>query len=93
MINYERLKQIIEYFGESQNKLSNRFGINQSVFVRYELGKRTIPDDYKQQLYQIDIDLNWLLTGDGSMFVENGVNDSLSIERKYDVTILIPMQI
>lgn len=35
--------------------------------------------------------MNWLLTGDGSMFVENGDNDSLSIERKYDETILIPM--
>jgi phage repressor protein C with HTH and peptisase S24 domain len=65
---YNRLKEIREYFNESQNKFSGRFDINQSTYSRYEKG-RPIPDELKLQLLQLGININWLLSGEGRMFI------------------------
>ncbi len=74
---YERLKEIRDYFGESQNKFSNRFGLTQSAYGRYEVGKRSIPDDLKIQLIQNGVNMNWLLSGEGEMFI-NSEDNSLN---------------
>ena len=64
-----RLKLIRDQYGESQAKFSLRFGIAQNTWGQYEIGKRSIPDDLKKQLADIGINLHWLVTGDGSMYL------------------------
>ena len=64
-----RLKVIRDQYGESQAKFSRRFGIAQNTWGQYEIGKRSIPDDLKKQLATIGINLHWLVTGDGSMYL------------------------
>lgn len=70
----DRLKLIRDGFDESQAKFSKRFGIAQNTLGQYEIGKRSIPDDYKKKLADIGINLHWLVTGDGSMYLSEDVS-------------------
>lgn len=62
-----RLKLIREYYNESQAKFSKKLGIAQNTWGQYEIGKRSVPDELKQQLAAMGIDIHWLVTGEGSM--------------------------
>lgn len=65
----DKLKLIREHTGESQAKFAKRFSIPQQTYANYELNKRNIPDDFKMKLYRdLNVDLNWLVTGEGAMF-------------------------
>lgn len=66
-----RMKLIRESYGESQAKFSLRFGLAQNTYGQYEIGKRAIPDDFKLQLAEkYKVNLHWLITGEGSMFID-----------------------
>lgn len=65
----DRLKLIRGRFEESQAKFSKRFGIAQNTWGQYEIGKRSIPDDLKSQLANMGINIHWLVTGDGAMYL------------------------
>lgn len=65
---YVRLKELREWYGESQAKFAQRFGIAQNTYGQYEIGKRSIPDDFKTMLAESGVDMNWLITGQGDMF-------------------------
>jgi phage repressor protein C with HTH and peptisase S24 domain len=67
-----RLKLIREYHNESQAKFAIRFDLPQSTYAQYEKGGRSIPDDLKQQLAELGVDMNWLITGQGDMFASPG---------------------
>lgn len=91
----DRLRLIRENIGESQSKFCKRFSLPQQTYANYELNKRSIPDDLKMKLFsELDVDLNWLVTGHGTMFRDGSgaeaCGDIPSIpEDKY--THLIPM--
>ena len=64
---YDRLKIIREADGSSQARFAAKFGVAQSTYGQWELGKRSIPDEFKIQLSNIGVNLHWLITGEGQM--------------------------
>lgn len=64
---YDRLRMIREANGSSQARFAAKFGIAQSTYGQWEIGKRAIPDEFKVQLSNIGVNLHWLLTGEGQM--------------------------
>ncbi|MCY1150800.1 MAG: hypothetical protein OWP43_00045 [Sphaerochaetaceae bacterium] len=65
---YTRLKENREYYNESQNKLLGSFDINQSNNSRFD-NKSPLQNELKLQLLQLGININWLLSGEGRMFI------------------------
>ena len=65
----KRLKEIRLHYELSQTELANRLNTTQAVISNYEAGRR-IPDaNFLRKLIDVfQIDINWLLTGEGSMF-------------------------
>jgi len=52
-----------------QNDFALKLGISPRAYVNYERGERKPPYEVLISLYEIyDVNLNWLITGKGSMF-------------------------
>lgn len=91
----DRLRLIRENKQLSQAKFAKLFDLPQSTYAQYELGGRSVPDDLKEQLYKFGVSLDWLVTGEGSMFrscdsfEEENAICSVANEDKY--TYLVPM--
>lgn len=66
----ERLKQIRNKLGLSQAKFGSMLKIPQTTYANYESGKALIPDNLKSELMRLGINLNWLITGEGSMYLD-----------------------
>ena len=66
----ERLILIRSSWNESQAVFARKLGLKQPVYARYETGDRTLPDDVKGKISQLGINLHWLITGEGEMFLE-----------------------
>ncbi len=73
-----RLRMVREDHGSSQAKFANLLGLPQSTYAQYELNKRSVPDELKQQLAAMGIDIHWLVTGEGSMHKDRTVGSSAS---------------
>lgn len=71
---YDRLRLIREADGSSQARFAAKFGVAQSTYGQWEVGKRSIPDEFKIQLANIGIDLHWLITGEGQMKKDDTVS-------------------
>lgn len=69
-----RLRLIRENNNESQQQFAKHFKMAQNTYGQYEIGKRAIPDEFKSQLAKLGINLHWLITGEGSMFIEKQTN-------------------
>lgn len=67
---YDRLKIVREADGSSQARFAAKFGVAQSTYGQWEIGKRSIPDEFKIQLSNIGVNLHWLITGEGQMIKE-----------------------
>ena len=80
-INY-RLKQIREEYGLSQAKFAIKFNLPQSTYAQYEKGGRAIPDNLKLELSQFGINMNWLITGKGKMFLDASENPLTNSSKK-----------
>jgi transcriptional regulator with XRE-family HTH domain len=68
----KRIFQILDYKGVSRYKFSKKTGISEAVLLNLYKGKNKPSIDFieKLLLYYTEIDLNWLLTGEGEMFKE-----------------------
>ncbi len=65
----ENLKSIRVKEGMSQATFATQFEMTQTTYSQYETGKRSVPDEFKQQLAdKYNINLHWLITGNGSMY-------------------------
>lgn len=64
---YDRLRMVRDANGASQARFAAKFGVAQSTYGQWELGKRSIPDEFKIQLSEIGVNLHWLITGEGQM--------------------------
>ena len=71
-----KLKEIREYFSLNQSDFAEFLGIEQNYFSRYENGIHEFPDELKIKLidiimlkYEKRININWLLSGEGEMFL------------------------
>lgn len=66
-----RLRNLRNKMQLSQVEFSHKYGINQQTLSKYENGKLSIPDDLKIKLHHEGVNLNWLLTGKGEMFINS----------------------
>lgn len=65
----ERMKAIREETGLSQRLFGDKLGIAQTTYANYESNKAKVPDDIKQTLASmLQVNLHWLITGEGSMY-------------------------
>ena len=73
---YERLKIIRKRLSLNQTQMGALFGITQGGWGAYENGKRKIPNEIlKQLIKQYDVNLNWLFTGEGPVFIKDLYTD------------------
>lgn len=71
----DRLRLIREDKGLSQAKFAKKFNLAQSTYAQYELDKRALPDNLKESLAtEFNINIHWLVTGIGSMYLGKGAN-------------------
>lgn len=67
----ERIREVRLSIGGSQKAFGERFGIAQQTYANYETGKVAVPDAFKQQLADIGINIHWLVTGNGPMYLDS----------------------
>lgn len=73
--------------GLTQVQFSEKIGTTQNVYTRYETGKLDLPDHIKNSLHHLGVNLNWLITGAGSMYQDlQPVDASILVE-----TVSIPI--
>ena len=76
-----RVCLIIEHFGGSITKFSERSGINYRSVQNYMRGDRGPNSDAYLKFAQLGININWLLTGDGEMFI-GGTPESILTQQE-----------
>ena len=68
----ERLKKVRLILGyDKAIAFSSKLGLENQTYGRYEKGDRSLPDDIKLQLFEMGINISWLITGEGEMFVNS----------------------
>ena len=66
------LKEFREHLGESQTSLALKLETTPQTIQRIEADKGNLNDELKLKLINIfNLNVNWLLTGKGAMFLEN----------------------
>ncbi len=82
----ERLKQLRNDLGMSQNEFSERILVGSSTLAMWELGSRKIKDIHISKICtEFNVNENWLRYGIGEMFVPNA-NDAIDeIGRRYNL--------
>ena len=65
---------------KNQSQFAEILGVTQTTLSKYEKGTSDIPDEIKVKLSTFGINLHWLLTGEGSVFIEgkNHLHQELS---------------
>jgi len=83
----ERLKKLRGHLRYSQKDFAKRLGILPATYSNYENERRKLSPELLEKLYnEFNVNLNWLITGQGSMF-----NDELeTIEHPEEELIKLP---
>jgi len=73
-----RIELIIKDFGLNKNSFSNRIGVNPTVIHNIIKGRNAPGYDLmnKIALSFDNIDMNWLITGEGKMLLNDKINES-----------------
>lgn len=93
----DRLRLIRLDLQLSQAKFAAKYGIPQSTYAQYEKGGRSVPDELKESISNsLKVNLNWLITGKGDMYLNDHQTDSIVTFRspyadQDQTTLLIPM--
>jgi len=67
----ERLKFLIDLLGLSLKDFSRKTGIPYPTLLQYLSGKREpVPENLQKIAIHVNVNLNWLLTGEGEPFVK-----------------------
>lgn len=71
MIN--RIKQLQDVLGVSENELAQRLGMSQSTLNSYTLGKRKPSYDLAESILAtfVDVSAEWLMRGEGAMYISD----------------------
>lgn len=64
-----RLKIIRKKMGLTQEQFSEKLGISNQAYMKYESGKRNIPAPVLVTLQEFGYSTDWLLTGSGAMHI------------------------
>lgn len=66
-----RLKEVRELFKKSKAGFAKTLGISQPTYFRYETGVQKLSSKLiKGLILKFNININWLFTGEGSMFIK-----------------------
>ncbi len=65
------MKLIRDSIGLSQKSFGERLSIPQTTYANYESNKAKVPDEIKQQLAVFGVNLHWLITGEGAMYLDS----------------------
>lgn len=66
-----RLKLYRETQKYNQKDFSSKLGIKQESLSRYESGNQSVPDEIKLKLSKENVNIDWLITGRGEMFIKD----------------------
>ena len=79
---YTRLIEIRKALGLTQKQASEGAGVALRTYCRYESGEgsRDIPSSLLKFIAQNDVNVNWLLTGEGEMMRGKGEAESVAAE-------------
>ncbi|MDR1949155.1 MAG: XRE family transcriptional regulator [Spirochaetaceae bacterium] len=70
----DRLKQVRTSLKKgSQAEFAVELGVDQSTISKYEKGTLEIPDEIKAKIGEFGINLHWLISGQGEMFLQKPV--------------------
>ena len=74
-----RIREIRNYYGLSQEAFGRRLGVSRSSIVNAELGRSEQTDLFYEHLCDIyHVNIKWLKTGEGERFARNrGLEDAL----------------
>lgn len=68
----ENLKKLRKHLGLSMAKFADKVEISAVTLTNYERGERTPSAPFFIQLHKnLNVNLNWLVSGVGEMFIEN----------------------
>jgi transcriptional regulator with XRE-family HTH domain len=88
-----RLKKAREQLGISVNEITNIIGIEINSYYKYEAGSRfPRPEILSAILNKLHINLNYLVTGAGPMFITTGSKQKSTSDRLQDIFPGIPRE-
>lgn len=77
-----RLRKLRKSLNKQQGEFANDLGILQQQYSTYERGTRKPSTEIYNKLIEIfNVNLNWLLTGNGSMFLDKN-SDVITVKLK-----------
>jgi len=80
-----RLLKVREYLGISQREMAKLIGVSERVYLDYEKEKKKPTYEKLLPLASKGINLHWLLTGEGEMFINNETKGTAEVERNISV--------
>jgi repressor LexA len=66
-----RLKQARETMNLTQEDMANKLNVGQSAYSKMERGKSDFSNELLTLIPELGINLNWIITGKGEMFLTN----------------------
>lgn len=92
----ERIKQIIDYYGLNVYSFSIKIGVSEGTIRRFLSDKNGLSVETLQKISNIytEINLDWLITGRGSMLIDRSPSNSIIGDNNtlagHDIHIPIP---
>jgi SOS-response transcriptional repressor LexA len=82
----ERLKKVRILLGFAKAlPFSEKLGLENQTYGRYENGERSLPDNVKFQLYEMGVNILWLITGKGEPLLDNEIEKIPLIEELQEI--------
>jgi len=73
----KRLHEVRKFLQLTQNELAKKLEINARAYLNYEQGTNKPTFDLLTKLYKTyNVNLNWLIVGEGEMFIKTSTSDS-----------------
>lgn len=86
MSNMKRIKKVINWLiykeiGESEKEIAERLGYTKSSFSQIVNGKVPLSDKFISKLCSLDENINlvWVQSGEGEMFLEHNLNSEQNV--------------
>ena len=86
MSNLKRIKKVINWLiykeiGESEKEIAERLGYTKSSFSQIVNGKVPLSDKFISKLCSLDENINlvWVQSGEGEMFLEHNLNSEQNV--------------
>lgn len=73
----DNLKAIRQQLGFSQKEMAEKINIQQAQYSRYEIGTSPSTEILERLIKQLNININYLITGEGAMFITPELNKNL----------------